>query len=295
LWLSKRGGFERSDTPAIFARYARFIAKELGNEIESLTTINEPVVFAGLGWLKGNWPPFKQFSWVSSKNEMTLSGDRALAKPTVRFSNVFTYWRVLRHLVEAHNLAYDAIKQERPQMDVGLVQHVVAYQSNWNPFNMLRAWVQDNFMNHSFLRKVYKKCDSFGLNFYHYVKFGDPHVYKKTDMGWDMTPEGIYYALKTLWRYRKPIVISEAGLADADDSDRAEYIKKQVAATWQAIQDGVDVRGHMYWSLLDNYELALGYEKRFGLVEINYETLARIIRPSAYVYKQICETNAVVE
>jgi beta-glucosidase/6-phospho-beta-glucosidase/beta-galactosidase len=62
---------------------------------------------------------------------------------------------------------------------------------------------------------------------------------------------------------------------------------------WRAIRQGADVRGHMYWSLFDNYEWALGFEKRFGLVEIHYDTMERTIRPSAYIYKKICEENAV--
>ncbi len=85
-----------------------------------------------------------------------------------------------------------------------------------------------------------------------------------------------------------------AGLADADDDVRADYIIRQVRATHRAIVAGVDVRGHMYWSLLDNYEWALGYEKRFGLVAVDYETLERKIRPSAWMYKKICEENKVV-
>ena len=143
------------------------------------------------------------------------------------------------------------------------------------------------------MRRVYKKCDSIGLNYYFHKKFGDKHVYQKTDMDWDIYPEGIYGALKMLWRYKKPLFVSEAGIADEADKYRASYITKQVEATWQAVQDGIDVRGHMYWSLLDNYEWALGFEKRFGLVEINYETLERKIRPSAYVYKEICENNGL--
>jgi len=98
-----------------------------------------------------------------------------------------------------------------------------------------------------------------------------------------------------LQRYQKPIFIAEAGLADADDDLRAEYIKLQVLGVWRAIASGADVRGHMYWSLLDNYEWALGFGKRFGLIEINYETQARTIRPSAYGYKEICERNEVIE
>lgn len=145
------------------------------------------------------------------------------------------------------------------------------------------------------MNRVIDKCDSVGLNYYRATKFGDTKKYQLSDMGWKIYPEGIEFALKYLWKHKKPIYISEAGLADAEDKMRAGYITRQVDGMWCAIQDGVDVRGHMYWSLLDNYELALGYEKRFGLVAINYETQERTIRPSAYVYKKICEANALLE
>jgi beta-glucosidase/6-phospho-beta-glucosidase/beta-galactosidase len=118
-------------------------------------------------------------------------------------------------------------------------------------------------------------------------------VYEKTDMDWDIYPEGIEEALMMLAKYKKPLYVSESGIADEKDVHRADYITRQVQAMWRAIERGADVRGHMYWSLLDNYEWALGFEKRFGLVGINYETLERKVRPSAYVYKQICTDNAV--
>ena len=155
--------------------------------------------------------------------------------------------------------------------------------------------VANHFWTHRFMRRIRHHVDTIGLNYYFYKQFGDKRSWRKTDMDWNFAPEKIYEALKILSVYKKPIMVSESGVADDDDSDRAEYIQKQVEGTWRAIQDGMDVRGHMYWSLLDNYEWALGFEKRFGLVEINYQTLERKIRPSAYVYKEICETNSVVE
>ncbi len=294
IWFSKSGGFERADSSDKFARYAAFVAEELGDSLEGITTMNEPIVFAGLGWLKGNWPPFKQFTLVKL-GETTNSGDRNLSKPEISWGAFFTYRRVVSNLVSAHNKAYDAIKKIRPAMEVSIVKHVAAHEANGNPINKVKAYVSNQFQTYSFMNRVAEKCDTIGLNYYHYKKYGDNTVYKKTDMGWEFIPDGIYTALKMLWRYKKPIFISEAGLADADDSGRSEYITRQVEGTWKAIQDGVDVRGHMYWSLLDNYEWALGFEKRFGLVEINYDTQERKIRPSAYVYKEICQTNAVVE
>ncbi|NCO62077.1 glycoside hydrolase family 1 protein, partial [Candidatus Kaiserbacteria bacterium] len=82
LWFFESGGFERKDAPEIFARYARFIAQQLGSELGVVSTINEPIVFAGLGWLKGNWPPFKQHPFVTDTNQLTNSGDRSKARPS---------------------------------------------------------------------------------------------------------------------------------------------------------------------------------------------------------------------
>ena len=140
---------------------------------------------------------------------------------------------------------------------------------------------------------LYKKCDTIGLNYYFHRKFGDTETYEKTDMNWDIYPEGLEDSLMMLARYKKPLYVAESGIADEKDIHRADYITRQVEAIWRALQRGADVRGHMYWSLLDNYEWALGFEKRFGLVEINYKTQVRTIRPSAYIYKQICENNAL--
>ena len=155
----------------------------------------------------------------------------------------------------------------------------------WHRF---RAWFQDRYFNHSFLKQVVPYCDTIGLNYYHYVPFGTT-IERKTDMGWNYAPEHIYEALQVLWRYRKPVFVSEAGIAATNDSERVEYIEKQMAGVAKALEAGIDVRGHLYWSLMDNYEWALGFEKKFGLIEIDYDTLERKVRPSAWRYKELIE------
>ncbi len=90
-----------------------------------------------------------------------------------------------------------------------------------------------------------------------------------------------------LKRYEKPLYVTEAGLADAADQQRAWYIHESVQGVERALRAGVDVRGFLYWSLLDNYEWADGFTKRFGLVEVNYDTLERTIRPSAHTYRDL--------
>ena len=292
LWFSERGGFEQDDSAEIFARYCAYVVSKLSDLCQDFSTINEPNVYATHGWLYGAWPPFKRgklFGRAFGKNDGTSHADNC------SFGNIFMYDRVVGNLIKGHNLAYDAIKKVDPTVVISIVKHVRFFDANRNPLNKMKASIAAYVQSGYFMNRVYKKCDAIGLNYYRKTTFGDTRTYPQSDMSWDIFPQGIYGALKYLHRYKKPILISEAGVADAADIYRADYIKQQVAATWQAIQEGVDVRGHMYWSLLDNYELALGYEKRFGLIAVNYETLERTIRPSAYVYKQICEANAVVE
>lgn len=293
LWFSQSGGFERPDAPEIFARYAEFVAKELGAELEGISTMNEPNVFASNGWLRGSWPPFKRFA-VTDLVSITNSGRTYESKAEKGLKPLFLYMQVMKNLARAHNLAYDKIKSVRNDIEVSTVKHVIFFHANWNPFNKLKAWIANYIWTHLYMRRTYQKCDTIGLNYYFHKKFGDSATYEKTDMDWDIYPEGIRGSLRLLARYNKPLFVSEAGIADEADQYRAKYIQKQVEAVWRAInEDGIDVRGHMYWSLLDNYEWALGFEKRFGLVEIDYGTLERIPRPSSYIYKKICESNAL--
>lgn len=294
LWFSETGGFERKDSPEIFARYCAFVVERLSDLCNVFSTINEPSVYASNGWLRGSWPPFKRFA-LTDLVAITNSGRDYEAKATKGLAPLFLYFRVRKHLAQAHNAAYTAIKKIRPNTDINFVHHVIVFDANWNPFNKIAAYIANRQWTHVFMKRTKGHYDSIGLNYYFYTQFGDKRTWRKTDMDWNFAPERIYDALMILKRYRKPIYISEAGLADAADSGRAEYITKQAEAAWRAIQDGVDVRSHIYWSLFDNYEWALGFEKRFGLIEINYTTLERTVRPSAYVYKQICEANAIVE
>lgn len=294
LWFAESGGFERADAPQLFARYAQFLVTELGDLCEHFSTMNEPNVFGSNGWLRGSWPPFKRFS-ATDLVSITNSGRVFESRADRGLRPLFLYFRVMKNIAAAHNEAYRAIKQVSPHTEVSVVKHVIVFAANWNPFNKLKALLANYFWTTKFMNRTHQCCDSIGLNYYFYTQFGDKRTWRKTDMDWNFAPSRIYDALHMLHRYKKPLFVSEAGLADAADSGRAEYIKEQVSATWLAIQDGVDVRGHMYWSLLDNYEWALGFEKRFGLVSIDYETLERTVRPSAYVYKEICRQNAVVE
>jgi len=290
-WFANKGGFLHKDGPEIFARYCEYVTRKLGNDCRHFSTMNEPTVFTSNGYRRGTWPPFKR--WPGMDLLTKVPGDFNPNGQESSWKNIFRYFKVLRQLARAHNLAYDRMKQVSFGVEVSVVKHIIYYHANWNPINKLIAALLNWHWTHVFMKRVYKKCDSIGVNYYLHKKFGDNKVYEKTDMNWDIYPEGLCGALLMMKRYKVPLWVSEAGIADEKDTMRADYIERLVRSMHTALEQGVDVRGYMYWSLLDNYEWAHGFDKRFGLVEINYETLERTIRPSAHEYKKICEENAV--
>lgn len=269
-WFYKKGGFIAGDSPEIFTRYCNYVLDELHGEATFWDTINEPNVWASNGHMRGNWPPFKK--------------------------SVFKYFKVLKNQARAHNAVYKLNKEKYPFLQIGIVKDNINFQHDKTPWNWFAKKITDYNWNHYFLKKVYKNTDHIGLNYYFDSFIGrKPKWYRdlpKSDMGWTLSPKGIYYVLMDLVRYKKPVYITEAGIADSKDEHRAEYIRGMVEWTHAAIQKGVDIRGFMYWSLMDNFEWALGYEKEFGLIHITPEG-KRQVRESAYVYKEICESNSL--
>lgn len=268
LWFSKSGGFLRKDSADIFARYCGFVVKRLGGETAFWMTINEPQIIFFDGYVKGKFPPFKR--------------------------SVITGLSVLGTMARAHKSAYKAIKAVAPKAKVGMATHNNFFDFGSNflfmPLSMFLSW----FWNRRFLNMTAGHHDFIGLNHYFHTTLGwSPKNVVRSDMGWEMHPESLYQCLMELGRYKIPVYITENGLADAEDSRRSSYIEGYLAKMHNAIKDGVDVRGYLHWSLMDNYEWAEGFTKRFGLIKINYETLERTVRPSARVYAEICRTNSL--
>jgi len=217
LWFSESGGFERKDAPEIFARYCGHVTGELGDLCTHFSTINEPSVYATHGWIYGAWPPFKRgrvFWKKIGKEDGTSEKTGAQAS----FSNILTFIKVSKRLAKAHIVAYKAIKAVRPDSAVSVVKHVHYFHGHHGPQNKILARVMTYFQSLQYLNKIIDHCDEIGLNYYRNTGYGEVREYKLTDMGWKIAPEFIYNVLLLLKRYNKPIIISEAGLADADDS-----------------------------------------------------------------------------
>jgi len=134
------------------------------------------------------------------------------------------------------------------------------------------------------------------------VKFV-PMPGEHTAMGWPVDETGLTELLVRLHRdYGVPLVITENGAAYNDivsddgqihDTDRVSYIRRHLEAAHQAIADGVDLRGYYVWSLMDNFEWAWGYDKRFGVVRVDFDTQQRTIKDSGHFYQQVVGDNAV--
>ena len=163
LWFSESGGFERRDSPQIFARYAKFVAEQLGSELVHITTMNEPNVVGSNGWLRGSWPPFKRFS-LTDMVSITNSGNDFEDKAQKGFKNLFVFRRVMKNLALAHNAAYTAIKQVAPHTQVSVVKHVIVFDANWNPFNKLKAAIANYSWTSVFMNRTKRHMDIVGLN-----------------------------------------------------------------------------------------------------------------------------------
>jgi beta-glucosidase len=222
--------------------------------------------------------------------------------------NVFRANKSFKHLMDAHRRAYSIIHEHHAKAEVGLSHYATCVQPYRNgPVNRLAVWGLDYIRNWRFLDSVKDDVDFIGIQYYHrdvidvvprggkwgFFDVKNPNDWVN-DLNWDMYPEGIYQILKRTARYKKPIYITESGLADRDDRKRWEFIRRNLYWIHRAMSEGVDIRGYFHWSLLDNFEWDKGFWPRFGLVAVDFKTDERHIRPSARHYKQVCETNTLI-
>tara|TARA_Y100000996_G_C22123736_1_gene479219 strand:- start:131 stop:475 length:345 start_codon:yes stop_codon:yes gene_type:complete len=108
-----------------------------------------------------------------------------------------------------------------------------------------------------------------------------------TDMPYAIYPEGLYRAIKQAGKINKPIIITENGIADAMDDRRSLFIERYIYAMSRAIKEGANVKGYYYWSLMDNFEWAEGYDMRFGLYKVDFKTQERVLRKGSHTFLNI--------
>jgi beta-glucosidase len=308
-WFSARGGWQSSDAPAVFGRFARAVAGALAGRVSLWVTINEPAVYLYHSFLAGIWPPS-----LKSPRAMVLTG-RSLIR---------AHFEALRAIREASDRASFA----RGPSLVGLASHLRVFDPARSGHALDRgvAAVQDAIFNWAFLDSVHRGKllppfgvgeavsgpspghDFLGVNYYTRDRvrfditrpaelFGAQETTPAApvnDLGWEIYPEGMRRMIREAHgRYGLPVYITENGIADAADRMRAGYLVHHLDQVLRAIQEGVLVKGYYHWSLMDNFEWAEGYAGRFGLYAMDYATQERSLRPSGALYGRIAAARSL--
>ncbi|GAC1506777.1 MAG: glycoside hydrolase family 1 protein [Candidatus Dormibacteraceae bacterium] len=288
-WFTRRGGWTAAGSARAFQPFVRRVVDELGDLITMWCTINEPNIYAANGWITGEFPP-------------------------AHVGDLPAMYRVTANMRKAHELAYVAIKRRWPDVPVGLSHHKFLFlPATPGRLDRLAANTAQLAMDRwpvgpGQLRKVVEATSDF-IGIAHYwgqgvtfdarrprgqfiKRFNVPGV-PVTEMGWGTDPTWMRRVLNELKALRKPVYITENGLASNDDEWRQRYLAEVLSNVHLAIQDGVDVRGYFHWTNMDNFEWARGYAMHFGLIAVDRKSLERTIKPSGRLYARIAKSNAL--
>lgn len=319
--LQEKGGWGSRDISEYFAQYAAYMFNGLGDRVKKWITINEPWCVAFLGHATGEHAPGLHDYPLSVQVSHNAILSHAKAVQAFRELNTGGKIGITLNLTPA----YPATESED---DRAAVEIADGFANRWFLDPVLKGTYPEDMMKfyygklnspviepedmktiagshidflgiNNYTRSVVKKSDSNILG-YEEIK---PKRSKYTDMGWEIYPDGLYDLLVRVSRdYNSPhIFITENGAAfkdkpspegSVDDDDRIDYLKQYLTAAQRAVQDGVKLDGYYVWSLMDNFEWAWGYTKRFGIVYVDFEQdQKRIWKKSARWYRDVIHNN----
>jgi beta-glucosidase len=276
-WFSDSGGWLAPDALDLFGSYVATVAARLGPLMPYTCTINEPQMIALFGYLIGQSPP--NVSSAASASQVNAV------------------------LMRAHRRAVAVMREHAPSSLVGVCQQLIPMTALRPTDAELTAYLQrlvvDDHLDD--LASGGDVGDWVGLQYYTRIRvdgsapgFLAPAAEgsESTQMGWEVHPQGFGEMLRQLSRVGLPIVVTENGIATADDDQRLRYLRSHLDELSTALREGVDVRGYLHWSAFDNFEWNHGYAPTFGLVGIDRsDGLRRIPRPSAYAYRELIRTG----
>lgn len=238
---------------------------------------NEPNGQIITAYIAGVWPPGMDLAFTHYRKAISASADM--------FRDAA--WRIKAIKKTAKVVSVEALPWwERSFMDPGGVIYNTMIHGNTDH-----------------LDRIYDVCDILGINYY-YSQATSPlsfiaepyrHGHNFTMMGWRINPAGLYKEIRRVGdRYGKPMMITENGIATSDDRKRVWYMRNHLAAVGRAIRDGYDVKGYFAWSLADNYEWHYGYKATFGLSKMDPKNYNRVLKPSAYKFKEIIQSKPTI-
>lgn len=320
--LMLRGGWLNPDSSDWFAEYTKIVVDALSDRVKYWMTLNEPQCFIGLGYFYAKHAPFIKMSnydiFRMTHNVLLAHGkavrvirDNAKTEPVVGFA-----------FASACCTPYDDTEEEieaarRRSFDIN--KYNFTFSATWwaDPvfFGKYSDKVKEltefdpSSISDEDMKIITEPVDFYGLNIYEsrctemkgsYLE-GSYQGIARTSMSWPVTPASMYWSAKFLTeRYNVPLMITENGMANNDwvhldgcvhDPQRIDFTARYLRELRRAADEGIDILGYMHWSVLDNFEWAEGYDRRFGLVYVDYRTQERVIKDSGYWYKTVIESN----
>jgi beta-glucosidase len=325
--LEDKGGWQNRDTAKAFAEYAGVVAEHLSDRVKNFMTVNELSTFVNVGYRDGRHAPGlkldrKGVAQVAHHavlgHGLAVEAIRAHAKPGVKigFADNLTAATPVIESAEHIAAAKTAIREENAMFGT------VIREGKYTDAYLKRLGADAPQFTAEELKTIGSPIDFTGLNIYtgEFVRADEsspvgyarvkrpassPHMYSDWLF---VAPEALYWAPKLvseLWSAEqgaKELYITENGCSSADvltpegrvyDSDRIMYLRNYMTQLHRAVSEGVPVKGYFLWSLLDNYEWADGYEKRFGITYVDFETQKRTPKLSSAYYKEVIRRNGL--
>ena len=303
----EHNGWADRSTAYRFADYAALVARHLGDRVRSFTTHNEPWVTATIGHELGHFAPGVKDRAVAMQVSHHCLLSHGLAAQAIRSSHTHVDVGIVVNLSPVSSATESTADKLQAAREDGLLVrwYLDALLRGQYPADVLEYLAADTPRTQAGdAQLIAQPLDFLGVNYYHPIVSSATRPFSPardgavvTDMGWEVAPAQFTELLLRIDREYQlpPLFITENGAAYRDtltadgiqDEDRRAYIESHVSAVANAIEQGVDVRGYFVWSLLDNFEWASGYTKRFGIYYVDYATQARILKHSGAWYKNL--------
>lgn len=302
--LQDPGGWARRDTTGYFADYAALMVQRLGDRVHAWTTFNEPWCVAFNGHESGEHAPGLRDRATALQVSHHVLLAHGLAVQAMRATRADVQAGIVLNLWPVEVVGDDeaALAEVEPTWQRNSSWFLDPLYRGQYPAEALAAYAAAApTISANDMAVIAQPIDFMGVNYYNRMTVGARGPIggaEYTEMDWEVYPQGLTHLLQRLHReYRlPPLYITENGAAFRDtltaegrvpDARRQAYIHQHLAALRQAMADGVDVRGYFVWSLMDNFEWAHGYGKRFGIIHVDYDTQVRTIKDSGHWYRQV--------
>lgn len=327
--LEQKGGWLNRETAYHFADYAEFICRRFSDKVKCIATINEPQIISGLGYWLGLHAPGLKLNARDVLNVIhNLALAHGLAVERIRnvSAHVITGFSSTGNLCYPETESKEDIDAARDATFVAegknwtFSHHIFCdmaclgrypdiksgYFKNAPELQSFSSYEELDFVKESDINIICQPVDFLGINIYNGHQFSKNGAvprkagFPRTSLGWPVTPEVMDYGIRFLYeRYKLPIIITENGLACNDvvsldgkvhDPGRIDFLARYLNNLEKAYKSGVPILGYFHWSFMDNFEWHSGYDPRFGLVYVDFETQERIPKDSAYWFKSLIES-----